>query len=363
MDVMQEKTSRDHQGAEYRNGCTRSLTVAARCAWMIVFLFIASVVVLSCSQPGVTAQGDGGDHSRFAARTTSAGTCSAIPRRRAWMRRAIVTRIRMSPRSMQPVSPVTRQSDGDTMHNGKLSNGNAQAVKNVTCIDCHGGNDVPGIPAKLAKGDPQFEHFKHLAHVEQSRPDIWVKDSARNPEVLGGKSLLENVDYIRFVNPGDLRAAQASCGALSQHRSRRAYRRQGQEEHDDHGHAAVGSRALQQRRLPQQDRGLWRKLFAGWDAAEDSAGDPTDRQRRRKSRHDRGVVASASMGNHAAGQYPPRLRAWRKDAPDHRRAQSRGRFRQARRETLHRAVMAPKCAPIRSGSLCRKRACSIQPST
>src|SRR5581483_4266948 len=62
-------------------------------------------------------------------------------------------------------------------------------------------------------GDPGFERYKMMAHVEQSRPDIWVKDSARNPEVLGGKSLLENVDYIRFINPGDLRAAQASCGA------------------------------------------------------------------------------------------------------------------------------------------------------
>src|SRR5439155_22805978 len=94
-----------------------------------------------------------------------------------------------------------------------LSNGNAQAVKNITCIDCHGGNQIGGIPANLKKGDPQFEHFKSMAHVEKSRPDIWIENSARNPEVLGGKSLAEDVDYIRVINPGDLRAAEASCGA------------------------------------------------------------------------------------------------------------------------------------------------------
>jgi hypothetical protein len=103
-------------------------------------------------------------------------------------------------------------SDGDTMHNGKLNNSNATVVS-ISCVDCHGGNNDVSVPAGIKQGDPQFEHYKHLAHVQPTHPELWIAGSAANPQTSGAQTLKESVDYIRFVNPGDLRAAEASCGA------------------------------------------------------------------------------------------------------------------------------------------------------
>jgi hypothetical protein len=67
---------------------------------------------------------------------------------------------------------------------------------NLACVDCHGGDGLA-----LAKED---------AHPKPKHPERW-KTSA-NPE--GSYALLndEHLDWIMFVNPGDLRAAPKTCG-------------------------------------------------------------------------------------------------------------------------------------------------------
>jgi hypothetical protein len=99
------------------------------------------------------------------------------------------------------------------------------AERNISCVDCHGGNarremlgrDAAAV-AGLSKADVKFLAVERLYHVRPSAETaaLWMKNgavSSGNPEVPGARTLAENVDYIRFVNPGDLRAARAACGA------------------------------------------------------------------------------------------------------------------------------------------------------
>jgi len=69
------------------------------------------------------------------------------------------------------------------------------------CIDCHGGDST--------KAD------QHLAHVSPRFPEEW-RGSA-NP--VRSYALLnhESPEFIRFVNPGDLRVAHLSCGTSGCH--------------------------------------------------------------------------------------------------------------------------------------------------
>jgi len=69
------------------------------------------------------------------------------------------------------------------------------------CVDCHGGN--PNTPDQ------------HLAHVWPRFPEAW--GNSANP--IRSYTLLnhESPEFIRFVNPGDLRVAHLGCGTMNCH--------------------------------------------------------------------------------------------------------------------------------------------------
>jgi hypothetical protein len=69
------------------------------------------------------------------------------------------------------------------------------------CCDCHGGN--PG------------ELVKERAHVAPRLPDVWL--SSANPVRSYTALNHESPEFVRFVNPGDLRVAHISCGTASCH--------------------------------------------------------------------------------------------------------------------------------------------------
>ena len=71
----------------------------------------------------------------------------------------------------------------------------------IGCIDCHGGNSDASC--------------KEDAHVLPMYPEIW--HSAANP--VRSYTLLnrESPEFVRFVNPGDLRVAHLSCGMAGCH--------------------------------------------------------------------------------------------------------------------------------------------------
>src|SRR6185503_770041 len=95
----------------------------------------------------------------------------------------------------------------EDMHNGKI---------NLGCIDCHGG-DAGSRAQGLAKGSAPYEEAKRKAHVQPRLRGLW-KTSA-NPQRAGAELNQESAEFIRFVNPGDLRVARLSCGTTECHGS------------------------------------------------------------------------------------------------------------------------------------------------
>jgi hypothetical protein len=101
----------------------------------------------------------------------------------------------------------------EDMHNG---------VVNLTCAQCHGGN--AGVNAQgLTKGTAEYTAKKIEAHVMPSDPIKWYgtadksKWTAGNPERTYAQLVKENQEFIRFVNPGDLRINHMSCGTSECH--------------------------------------------------------------------------------------------------------------------------------------------------
>jgi hypothetical protein len=65
------------------------------------------------------------------------------------------------------------------------------------CIDCHGGNSTPGLTQRQA-------------HVMPRNPVFWESSAKpNNSDVLLNH---ESPEFIQFVNPGDLRVADKTCG-------------------------------------------------------------------------------------------------------------------------------------------------------
>jgi hypothetical protein len=83
-----------------------------------------------------------------------------------------------------------------------------EATVMLGCINCHGGNasvEIAGV-----KGSHEYDEAKHQAHVQPRFPG----DAARagNPPREYTRWLEESYEYVRFVNPGDLRVAPETCG-------------------------------------------------------------------------------------------------------------------------------------------------------
>jgi len=97
------------------------------------------------------------------------------------------------------------KSDAPTMHM-------TPAVK-LGCTDCHGGNAaIVGNPA-LARTDPAYVAAREKAHVLPRYPHSWNYPSSANPKRSYALLNKEAPEFIRFVNPGDLRVAREACGA------------------------------------------------------------------------------------------------------------------------------------------------------
>jgi len=79
----------------------------------------------------------------------------------------------------------------------------------VGCVHCHGGN--PNARAeKLEKGSAEYEAAKKEAHVAPLHPENWP--SSANPVRSYTNLLKESAEFVKFVNPGDLRVASETCG-------------------------------------------------------------------------------------------------------------------------------------------------------
>ncbi|HKV38956.1 MAG TPA: hypothetical protein VJX67_07070, partial [Blastocatellia bacterium] len=94
----------------------------------------------------------------------------------------------------------------EDMHNGLVTLG---------CTDCHGGSSEVRRPEGAAAGSAAYTDAKDKAHVHPRFPEFWK--SSANP--VRSASLLnrESPEWVRFVNPGDLRVAPMTCGDAECH--------------------------------------------------------------------------------------------------------------------------------------------------
>jgi hypothetical protein len=98
-------------------------------------------------------------------------------------------------------------TDSPTMH--------VTGTVRLGCIDCHGGNSEARVASEIPQNSAAYTDAKRRAHPQASNS----KDarSSVNPERIYTGWLKENWDYVRFVNPGDLRVAEKTCGRSGCH--------------------------------------------------------------------------------------------------------------------------------------------------
>lgn len=86
------------------------------------------------------------------------------------------------------------------------------------CTDCHGGDATVYKPAEAPTQppySPAYQEAKRRAHVQPRLPDLWP--TSANPVRAYTRLNQESAEFIRFVNPGDLRIAHLSCGIAGCH--------------------------------------------------------------------------------------------------------------------------------------------------
>jgi hypothetical protein len=101
------------------------------------------------------------------------------------------------------------KTDQPTMH--------ANPAVVLGCTDCHGGSArirwIGANDAETRRSDPKYAETRDAAHVLPKYPSAWHHPSSANPERTYALLNKEANEFIRFVNPGDYRAAEAACGA------------------------------------------------------------------------------------------------------------------------------------------------------
>ncbi len=121
------------------------------------------------------------------------------------------------------VNPWTRQSQADvdrknvgcvSCHEPDTATMHVSTAVRIACIDCHGGDGQARRPDGAEQGSRAFDDTKRAAHIEP-RLDIW-KTSA-NPIAPAAATMQESREFIRFVNPGDLRVVGMTCGTAGCH--------------------------------------------------------------------------------------------------------------------------------------------------
>src|SRR5216683_6004219 len=91
---------------------------------------------------------------------------------------------------------------GPTATLDKLDHG--KDALGLTCTACHGGNPIATE--------------KDSAHVRPKFPREWQQNGKfKIPERSGPLLAREGPEFVRFVNPGDLRVAQKTCGSSECH--------------------------------------------------------------------------------------------------------------------------------------------------
>jgi hypothetical protein len=85
----------------------------------------------------------------------------------------------------------------------------------LACTDCHGGDSTASVPPRTPADSREYLAEKEKAHVHPRDPVF--RNRGALPERTFAKWLQEPAEYVKFVNPGDLRVARETCGAVGCH--------------------------------------------------------------------------------------------------------------------------------------------------
>jgi len=80
----------------------------------------------------------------------------------------------------------------------------------IGCAHCHGGDPKVRLPNNTTLHGPEYNHTKKLAHVSPRHPENWP--TSANPKRSYSNLLKESPEFVKFMNPGDLRVAPETCG-------------------------------------------------------------------------------------------------------------------------------------------------------
>jgi hypothetical protein len=121
-----------------------------------------------------------------------------------------------STKDWRPYEVPQRQAAAFT--NGQLAADGATFTEDANCLSCHDGCVDPHANGRKAScvfchgGDPTKTDIS--AHPRPKYPDRWL--TSGNPESPYMLSMIESQEWIQFVNPGDLRVANKTCGPCHQ---------------------------------------------------------------------------------------------------------------------------------------------------
>ncbi len=116
---------------------------------------------------------------------------------------------------VQPQAEADAKSAGCVTCHVKTDSASMHTAEGVVlgCVDCHGGDAAVRAPAGAKPGDDAMIAAQNRAHVLPRYPIAWHYPSSANPPRTYTLLNREAPEYIRFVNPSDLRVAREACGA------------------------------------------------------------------------------------------------------------------------------------------------------
>jgi hypothetical protein len=117
----------------------------------------------------------------------------------------------------QPQPEADRKSSGCQTCHTPMDSATMHTTGTVRlgCTDCHGGNANARIAEGISPTSAEYQSAKKQAHPQ---PFILSNQTnAANPVRAYTDWLKKDADYIRFVNPGDLRVAEQTCGRSGCH--------------------------------------------------------------------------------------------------------------------------------------------------